>query len=172
MISIFSDDLSKVKCYELATDLLVDNAMDKAPARRRNEPEWQPIFWPKHYVAQDHDHSLEGNQLSEAKLKKYGVQLTKMRAQLRERAKALGAPAEREEQDMEKLKSYIKKLGVRIHKGYFKPNREKARYCDFVEDTAIPNRQRRYKQILSQNEKLDIIHQVLVLQNKSNIVAK
>ena len=31
MISIFHDDLSKVKCYDLATDLMVDNAMDKTP---------------------------------------------------------------------------------------------------------------------------------------------
>ncbi len=64
MISIFSDDLSKVKVFDLATDLMVDNAMDKAPAKKRGEKEWEPIFWPKEYAVTDHDHTLEGNALS------------------------------------------------------------------------------------------------------------
>ncbi len=72
MISIFTDDLSKVKCYELASDLLLDNAMDKAPAKKRGETEWVPLFWPKHFAITDHDHTLEGNKLSQTKLKNYG----------------------------------------------------------------------------------------------------
>ena len=69
MISVYHDALTKVRCYELATDLLVDNAMDKAPTKRRNEAEWKPLFWPKEFALTDHDHTLEGNKLSEAKLK-------------------------------------------------------------------------------------------------------
>ena len=72
MISIFGDDLSQVKCYELATDLLVDNAMDKAPTKKRNEAEWKPLFWPKEFTISDHDHTLAGNKLSAAKLRIYG----------------------------------------------------------------------------------------------------
>jgi hypothetical protein len=64
MISVFSDDLSKVRCYDLATDLLVDNAMDKAPVRRRGEVEWEPLFWPKHFLKELEDHTLDGNKLS------------------------------------------------------------------------------------------------------------
>ena len=72
MISIFGDDLTQVKVYDLATDLLVDNAMDKAPTKRRNETEWKPLFWPKEYAVSEHDHTLEGNTLSTAKLRTYG----------------------------------------------------------------------------------------------------
>ena len=72
MISIFTDDLSKVKCYELASDLLLDNAMDKAPAKKRGETEWAPLFWPKQFALTDHNHTLEGNKLSQTKMKNYG----------------------------------------------------------------------------------------------------
>ena len=89
MISVFNDDLSQVKCYNLASDLMVDNAMDKTPTKKRNEQEWNPIFWPKQYVFEDHDHSLEGNMLSEAKLLRYGKQITAMRQKLREYARTL-----------------------------------------------------------------------------------
>ena len=65
MISIYTDDLTKVRVFDLATDLMVDNAMDKAPAKKRNESEWIPLFWPKDYVHEDHDHTLEGNMLQE-----------------------------------------------------------------------------------------------------------
>ena len=64
MISLYGDDLSKVRCYELATDLLVDNAMDRAPVRRRGETEWEPLFWPKAYIKELQDHTTEGNVLS------------------------------------------------------------------------------------------------------------
>jgi hypothetical protein len=50
LISVFNDDLSQVKCYDLASDLMVDNAMDKTPTKKRNEQEWNPIFWPRRYV--------------------------------------------------------------------------------------------------------------------------
>jgi hypothetical protein len=72
MISIYGDDLAKVRCYELATDLLLDNAMDKAPMRRRGEAEWKPLFWPKHFIKELPDHTLAGNQLSETKLRVLG----------------------------------------------------------------------------------------------------
>ena len=88
MISINGDDLTKVRCFDLATDLLLDNAMDKAPMRRRGEIEWQPLFWPKQFVQQGHDHTLEGNKLSEAKLRTLGKKITKMRTNLRETAAA------------------------------------------------------------------------------------
>ena len=89
MISIFSDDLTKARVFDLATDLMLDNAMDKAPVKKRNESEWIPLFWPKQYAIKDHDHTLEGNMLTEQKLKKYGKISTNIRTQLRERALAL-----------------------------------------------------------------------------------
>ena len=63
--------------------------MDKAPAKKRNESEWIPLFWPKQYAVEEHDHTLEGNMLSEQKLKKYGKISTNIRSQLRDRAISL-----------------------------------------------------------------------------------
>ena len=57
-----------MRCFDLATDLLLDKAMDPAPMVRRGDQAWEPLFWPKQYVHQGHDLSLEGNRLSEAKL--------------------------------------------------------------------------------------------------------
>ena len=62
------DDLTNVRCFELATDLLLDNAIDKAPMKRRGDVEWEPLFWPKQYIKVLQDHTLEGNRLSQAKL--------------------------------------------------------------------------------------------------------
>ena len=37
MISLYGDDLNRVRCFDLASDLLLDNAMDRAPVPRRGE---------------------------------------------------------------------------------------------------------------------------------------
>ena len=103
MISINGDDLTKVRCFDLATDLLLDNAMDKAPMRRRGEIEWQPLFWPKQFVQQGHDHTLEGNKLSEAKLRALGKKITKMRTNLRETAAALPVIPEYENEGLDQM---------------------------------------------------------------------
>ena len=131
MISINGDDLTKVRCFDLATDLLLDNAMDKAPMRRRGEIEWQPLFWPKQFVQQGHDHTLEGNKLSEAKLRTLGKKITKMRTNLRETAAALPVIPEDENEGLDQMQRQIQKLGVKIHKGYFKPKENKTKLVDF-----------------------------------------
>jgi hypothetical protein len=61
------------------------------------------------------------------------------------------------------IERYIQKLGIKIHKGYFKPYEEKVEMSDFEEDVPIPMRKRKRRKCnISQNEKLDIIHDVLV----------
>ena len=89
MISLYGDDLSKVRCFDLATDLLIDNAMDKAPVHRRGDIEFEPLFWPKHFLKQLNDHTLEGHKLSDTKLRVLGKHVTKMRTKLRETAAKL-----------------------------------------------------------------------------------
>ena len=86
MISLYGDNLGTVKCFDLATDLLLDNAMDKAPVPRRGEIECVPLFWPKEYIKTLKCRTLEGNKLRETKLRVLGKQITKMRTKLRERA--------------------------------------------------------------------------------------
>ena len=72
MISLYGDNLGTVRCFDLATDLLLDNAMDKAPVPRRGEIECAPLFWPKEYVKTLQSRTLEGNKLSETKLRVLG----------------------------------------------------------------------------------------------------
>ena len=86
MISIYGDNLDKLRCFDLATDLLVDNAMDRAPVPRRGEVTWVPLFWPKEFAKGLKGHTLEGDRLSETKLRVLGKQITKMRTKLREKA--------------------------------------------------------------------------------------
>ena len=71
------------------------------------------------------------------------------------------------------IERYIQKLGIKIHKGYFKPYEERMKMSDFDEDVPIPMRKRKRRNCnISQNEKLDIIHDVLVQHTNVNIVAK
>ena len=126
-----------MRVFDLASDLMLDNAMDKAPVKKRNESEWKPIFWPKDYVHEDHDHTLEGNTLSEAKMRKYGKLATSIRSQLRQRALALKALPE-EITGSKDVEHYIKKLSIQIHKGYFHPHeKDKIKQNDFNEGTPI-----------------------------------
>ena len=118
---------------------MVDNAMDKTPTKKRNEQEWSPIFWPKQYVFEDHDHSLEGNMLSDAKLLRYGKQITAMRQKLREYGQTLPILPE-ELSGNSDMQKYIEKLAIKIHKGYFKPYEYKTKLNDFEVDVPVPDR--------------------------------
>ena len=71
------------------------------------------------------------------------------------------------------IEQYIKKLAIKIHKGYFKPyekeNVEKLNH----EDVPITMRMRkRHKFQLSKSEILDIVHSVLVEYKPVYIVAR
>ena len=95
-----------------------------------------------------------------------------MRKELRGKAEALGVPILSEEHDVSSMTTYIAKLGVKIHKGYFKSCKEKEDMKDIVEEVPVPNRKRRLRSAISQSEKMDIIHSVLVQHKKANMVAK
>ena len=172
MISVYGDDHSETKCFELATDLLVDNAMDKAPAKKRGETEWKPLFWPKEYTQTEHDHSLEGNKITDTKLRMYGKAVTNMRNQLRLRAKALPIIPE-EMSGSRNMEQYVKKLAVKIHKGYFKPYKESQALAEQTEDTPIPMRRVKWpRSTLSKQEMLGVVHAVLVEHKPVSEVAK
>lgn len=52
VICLSTDDLSHLRAFELAPDLLMANAMKVDVIRGKKLPDWKPIFWPDHYAKQ------------------------------------------------------------------------------------------------------------------------
>ena len=63
VISLNQDDLTKLKVYELAPDLLMSGAMKQTITRGKEVKEYAPAFWPETY-ANDHDMDLASHKLS------------------------------------------------------------------------------------------------------------
>ena len=79
VISLSEDDLTDLKVFELAPDLLLGGAMQKINTRGKSQKQWKPIFWPDDYLGEGHDMTLANNTLSEDQLKKYAFKVTKVR---------------------------------------------------------------------------------------------
>jgi hypothetical protein len=79
---------SQYAAYTLEIDLKPKNALDAAPARRRNQRPWQPYFWPDIFKKEHADLSLAHNQLAELKLKQQAKAVTKIRSRIRKVALA------------------------------------------------------------------------------------
>ena len=94
VISLSDDNLTNLKVFELAPDLLIGGAMSKSNTRNRKEKKWKPIFWPDEYITEGHNMTLEGNKLSELQLKKQAVVATKARKLFRDRAENIVGKAE------------------------------------------------------------------------------
>jgi len=86
VISISTDNLTELKIYQIATDLLLNQGYDKT-RRRKGEPEWEIHFSPQEMLAKHPDPNLEVWSLKEDRLKNYGVQVTNIRKWIVERAK-------------------------------------------------------------------------------------
>ena len=100
------------------------------------------------------------------------LQIMKKRKNLQDFAQTLPVMPE-ELTGTDQMQKYISKLGIRVHKGYFKPYEPRTRLHDFEVDVPIPNRCRRqWSTNLSQNQKLEIIHSVMVQRKNLNMVAK
>ena len=61
VISIYKDDLSKVKAFDLGPELLFDQSLGGISQGRGRPAEWKPIFWPPHLKKQDLDFTTAGN---------------------------------------------------------------------------------------------------------------
>ena len=95
-----------------------------------------------------------------------------MRNELRLRAKNMPSIPE-EISGSKHIEQYIKRLAVRIHKGYFQSKEKPDTSPNENEDIPIPSRNRRRKSFqLSKAEMLDIVHAVLVESKPVNMVAK
>ena len=89
VVSLTHDDVSSLRCFELAPDLLIGGAMSKTTTRGKNVKKWKPLFWPDEYLAEGHDMTLVGNAISEIQLKKHAANVTKVRKLFRDRALAI-----------------------------------------------------------------------------------
>ena len=86
VISLSKDDLTNLKGFELAPDLMLGGAMSKIATRGKSQKKWKALFWPDDYLEEDHDMTLANNALSEDQLKKYATNVTKVRKLFRDRA--------------------------------------------------------------------------------------
>ena len=88
MISINGDDLSRLKVYELASDLLLGSALAGTHGRRRDK-NWQPLFSSNQFAEEHGDIALEDFQLSQRRLHDYGVKISNARKEVLLKAKKL-----------------------------------------------------------------------------------
>ena len=85
VISISSDNLTDLKVYSIASDLLLEQGYEKV-RKRKGDPEWEIHFSPKLYLDQHPNLDLERSRLTVDRLKKYGEQVSKIRGWIIERA--------------------------------------------------------------------------------------
>jgi hypothetical protein len=163
VISISNDDLDDVKVYELGPDLLLSKAVTATLSRGRTAKEWKPLFWPEQY-AKKHDMTVAGNTLTEEQLAQHGQKVTQARTLQRERAAALkndgGAI------DQEAYLRSAKALVAKMHLGYFREPKKENEY----HQPQLNKKEKWYD--LSLDNKIDIIHEVLILKRPQQDVAK
>ena len=88
MISFCLDDLDNIKIFPIATDLLLEQGYPRT-YRKQGEPNWECHFSPKQYLEMHPEPDLERMRLSDDRLRRYGEQVTKIRAWILERALAV-----------------------------------------------------------------------------------
>ena len=88
----------KIRAWQIATDLLLEDAMPQPPMRRRLEQEWTLHFHPSQWTKDNPNRTIEGSRLSEHKLLKYAKQISSLREVMRERAAKLSIGKEAEKQ--------------------------------------------------------------------------
>jgi len=82
VLSLDGEHAPRIKGYLISTDLLyVKGIPAVAPTRR--EKEWAPIFFSKIFIKEHPEITLEHFKLSANKLKALGVQVTRLRQQIR-----------------------------------------------------------------------------------------
>ena len=124
VISIFGDDLEKVKSYDLGPELLLDASLDISTSNGRQQQNWKPIFWPPTVKKEQMNFKVSNQVLSEKQLVKYGEQLTRFREKLRKDA---NSTAQKSKESNEAMMVYIDKLAKKMGRGYFCKPKEKSR---------------------------------------------
>ena len=84
MISLSHDDLQQLRTYGIETDLKVAEEHEDG-LEEELFSEWRPYFHPKTYMLGHQDLTLEHYQLGITRMKKYGEQISRLRARIREK---------------------------------------------------------------------------------------
>jgi len=82
VLSLDGEHAPRIKEYLISTDLLYVKGIRPVPPTRR-EKEWAPIFFSKIFIKEHPKPTLEHFKLSANKLKALGVQVTRLRQQIR-----------------------------------------------------------------------------------------
>ena len=82
VISLDLDNLTALRTYDLATDLLVASALPGVDQGRRNKT-WLPVFSSETFTREHDDISLENYRLRPRKLKRLGIEVSKIRTEQR-----------------------------------------------------------------------------------------
>ena len=164
VISISSDELDNIKVYELGPDLLLSSAVRATLLRGRQPKEWKPVFWPDQYVKAGHDMTLAGNQLTKQQLVQLGQKVTQARTLQRERAAAVKNDGGAIDQDVY-LRS-AKGLAEKMHMGFFRQPKVENIY----HKPQLTKREKWHD--LSLDDKISIVHDILILKRPQQEVAK
>jgi hypothetical protein len=153
-----------LKAYELAPDMLLSSAVRATLTRGREAPQWKALFNPDEYAKQPRDMTVAGNQLTKEQLQQLGQRVTTARKLQRDRALAVNNDKEVIDPD-----AYLRSattLASKMHMGYFRqPKVENVCY------TPTLTKRERWSN-LTLNDKIDIVHEVLVLKHPQHEVAK
>ena len=171
VICIPQDSVLDVGSYELETDMAVfQNQPRLLPPRR--EIEWAPLFLPTTYAREHEDISLETYRLGEKRLRTLGVEVSKVREKLREAALLCDKSYAFEQgKDIHVVSS----LAKRMRRGEYRDGATKNRLLrpDFNERVAIGERRvSRKRKPLSINDRISIVHKMMVQFEKQADVAK
>ena len=77
-----------LRTYEIETDLKIAQDHEQE-IEEELVSEWRPYFHPKTYMLDHQDLTLEPYQLGITRMKKYGEQISKLRAKIREKVERM-----------------------------------------------------------------------------------
>ena len=171
VISLDQDDPVKMTLKELAPDMQLAQA-ERRVANTRRERLWAPLFCPRKFITDQDAMDLERFKLTPASLKNHGIAITKLRKRIEKEALKTA-----EEKDYN-LKEAIKEVEVlaKIVRQRGTPHdsiKTMLSQPDFKEPVPIGMRRRsRRRAVLSVDEKINIVHKVLVEFEYQKDVAK
>jgi hypothetical protein len=171
VISVSGDADEDIGVYNIEFDLLEQLTKPKPPPPRRGA-EWEPIYQPTSYSKAHPDISMEAYTVGEKRLRSLGIEVSKLREDLRKVA-LLQARKEAHEQHQDIME--ISRLARRISRGEFRDNAIEKQQLrpDFNQSVAINSRKRSKRRgPLTTSEKVDIVHRVLISYEKHAEIAK
>ena len=171
VISLDHDNLSKVKAYTLASDLLAaPNLPLESSARKRGT--WKPHFLSSTFLRGKRGITLEQYKLKDTKLKQLAVLVSKRRAQFRAEAeKEQRRASEQMGHNEEEVKQAVKKISYRSATRPIRyPVGTHLAYKELVPPGS--RRKSRKRGPLSVSTKIEIVHQVLVEHEQQQDIAR